>query len=136
MPSFSKVACILLAVMDLGVGWPNVFNSASQLRDVFGVRGDLSPIALHCCGIIGVQTIFHGVAFLWAASSVPSVRKAMHLCNIVSLPFSAFVQLNAPLNTPPPQLAKMEMPWPILAIQLGLSLFSLVLTEKAKPKGA
>ena len=86
----------------------------ASLRD-FGVKGPISPIAIHCCAVIGSSS-FPAMSMLTYAIFAPaSVRKVLALCYCTTIPPAILVQIWYPFSTPAPVFPA-EMPFPVLII--------------------
>ena len=52
MAIISKGACAILAVMHAGISFSHLKDPVESLKG-FDVKGEISPIAAHCCAVIG-----------------------------------------------------------------------------------
>jgi hypothetical protein len=135
MSNISKGACGLIAAMYVMIGFSHLSDPEASLRD-FGVKGDISPIAKHCCAIIGSTGVAMAAVMVYAISAPASVRTALLWCFLTSIIPGTLVQVWYPFNDPPPK-PPLEMPYPVIALQVVLGLVGIMTNgkdEKSKTK--
>ena len=124
MSSVSKGCCALLGLMYTAIGASHLKDPHASLRD-FGVEGDISPIAAHCCAIIGASAIPLAAMLLYAASAPAAVRSSLVMCFALTIPPGILVQLWYPFNDPAPVFPA-DMPYPVIILQVVLAVLALV----------
>ena len=129
-----KIACALLALMNIAVSVQHLKDPEESLRG-FGVQGPISPIAKHCCAIIGSSTFPTIAMLIYAITASAAVRKNLVMCYLTTIPPAILVQLWYPFNDPAPALP-MEMPYPLLVfmIVLGVAAYLMDSDEGEKKK--
>ena len=128
----SKVSLGLLGAMNLFVAIQHIKDPVASLTEAFEVKGPISPIAAHCCAVIGASS-FPVVAMLFYAISAPaSVRRVLAMCYCTTLPFAAIVQVWYPFNDPPPKFPT-DMPYPLLAIMVVCGLCGVIFAGSDDP---
>ena len=124
MSSVSKGCCALLGLMYTAIGASHLKDPHASLRD-FGVEGDISPIAAHCCAIIGASAIPLAAMMFYAASAPAAVRSSLVMCFALTIPPGILVQLWYPFNDPAPVFPA-DMPYPVIILQVVLAVLALV----------
>lgn len=105
----------------------------SSLRD-FGVKGPISPIAMHCCAVIGSSSFPALSMLIYAIFAPASVRRVLALCYCTTIPPAILVQVWYPFNSPAPVFPA-EMPYPVLIIMTLLGGAAVIFAgEDTKPK--
>lgn len=135
MSTVSKAMCGLLAAMYFMIGLSHLKDPEGSLRD-FGVKGEISPIAKHCCAIIGSSALPIGSMLLYAITASADVRTALVLCFMTTIIPGCLVQVWYPFNNPPPSFPS-EMPYPVIGLQIVLGVLAIVTNstgKKAKAK--
>ena len=118
MSIVSKVSCGLLALMNMMVAINHLKDPVESLKG-FGVVGPISPIAAHCCAIIGACSVPVICMLLYSIVAPANVRKTLTLCYLTSIPPSIAVQMWYPFNDPAPRFP-MDMPYPLLLVMIVL----------------
>ena len=131
MSTVSKACCGLLALVNLLVCFNHLKDPEASLRD-FGVVGPISPIAKHCCAIIGSTAMTSVAMLLYAATAPAAVRSALLVCYLVSTVFAILPQLWYPFNDPAPKFP-MEMPYPLIIIFGIVGVVGIVLNADDAP---
>lgn len=129
MSTVSKVMCGLLAAMYFMIGLSHLKDPEGSLRD-FGVKGTISPIAKHCCAIIGSSALPIGSMLLYAITASADVRTALVLCFMTTIIPGCLVQVWYPFNDPPPAFPS-EMPYPVIFIQVLFGVLAIVTNGSA-----
>lgn len=135
-PIISKVCLGVLAAMNLMVSIQHLANPVSSLKDAFEVKGEISPIAAHCCAVIGASTIPVVAMLVYAIFAPASVRRVLALCYCTMLPPAGLVQVWYPFNTPAPKFPT-DMPYPLFIIMIVCGLCGAIFAgsdEKPKTK--
>ena len=132
MAIISKISCGLLALMNMMVAINHLKDPIESLKG-FGVVGPISPVAAHCCAIIGSSSFPVVGMLLYSIFAPANVRKTLTLCYLSSIPPSIAVQMWYPFNDPAPRFP-MDMPYPLLVFMIVLGGASYMLDSDA-PKG-
>ena len=132
MSTISKISCGLLALMNIMVSFDHLKDPVESLKG-FGVIGAISPIAAHCCAIIGASNVTVICMLLYAMVAPSNVRKTLMLCFLSSVPPCIAVQMWYPFNDPAPKFPT-EMPYPILIFMVVVGVAGYMLDSDA-PKG-
>ena len=114
MSTVSKACCVVLALVNALICFNHIKDPEASLRD-FGVVGPISPIAKHCCAIIGTSGVSTTLMMLYAATAAASVRSALVVCYLVSMVASFLPQIWYPFNDPAPKFPT-DMPYPLLLV--------------------
>ena len=125
MSIVSKGACGLIALMYLAISISHLKDPEASLRD-FGVQGDISPIAVHCCAIIGATACPIIAMMVYAIGASAAVRGALLMCFMTTIIPGILVQIWYPFNDPAPTFPG-EMPYPVLILQVALGLAGIAM---------
>lgn len=106
------------------IGISHLKDPHGSLKD-FGVQGEISPIAAHCCAIIGATSVPVAAMLLFAATAAADVRAKLIMCYLLTIPPGILVQVWYPFNSPAPE-PPADMPYPIIILQVVLGLVALL----------
>ena len=135
-PIISKACLGFLAAMNLATAVLHLKDPYSSLTDVFEVKGPISPIAAHCCAIIGASSFPVVAMLIYAIFAPASVRRILALCYCTTLPPAGIVQIWYPFNDPAPKFPT-DMPYPLFMIMIVCGLCAAIfagIDEKPKKK--
>ena len=128
----SKVCCGVLAAMNLFVAVQHLMDPVKS----FEVKGPISPVAAHCCAVIGASSFPVIFMLTYAIFATASVRRILAMCYCSTLPFATWIQFAYPFNDPPPKFPG-DMPFPLLILMVVAGLSAVVFAgsdEKPKKK--
>ena len=93
MAIISKISCGLLALMNMMVAINHLKDPVESLKG-FGVVGPISPVAAHCCAIIGSSSFPVVGMLLYSIFAPANVRQTLTLCYLSSIPPSIALRLS------------------------------------------
>jgi len=120
-----KVCTGVLAFLTAGLAIPYLFYPRYQMTSIFGYKGEVSALAVHCLSVIGAEAMAIIALLLYGLrTQSKAVREAMLVIYAIQMPFMIFAQVQRAFLT---WEEAMLGPLPVNMVQIALAVGGVVM---------